>query len=103
MADFNSFQKRVISALQDKKAEAQCPICRTEMWQVSRTPVAVGDTELKGYFPAAALSCSNCGFVRVHLLATLNIEFPIADTAESTQPAEAVQLAETAKAKEVAE
>ena len=110
MADFNSFQKRVISGLQNKKAEARCPICGTESWQVSREPVAIGDTDLKGYFPAAALICNNCGFVRMHLLAALNIEFPLAaETAQSEQPPETiqaietVQAAETPKAKEVGE
>ena len=74
MADFNPFQKRVAKAIQDKNAEAPCPMCRTEKWQASPEPVALADTSLRDCYSAAALVCGNCGFVRLHLLGALNIE-----------------------------
>ena len=66
-------------------AEVACPICGKEDWTAPDTPLFLmsaedpgsgnGDPQLpvQGY-KAALLVCGNCGFMRMHDLATLEDE-----------------------------
>jgi hypothetical protein len=72
-------KEKIIKALQDRKVSQPCPRCQATGFDVvGQTSVALNDNPsvatLGGLVvPAALIACSQCGFITLHALGSLDL------------------------------
>lgn len=75
-----NFQQRLIEALRERGANANCEICGKNNWAIVDQAVSVQVTDLSGAWsipppqiPAAGMVCNHCGNIRLFALGVLGL------------------------------